>query len=178
MKIDDLIVTQETLTEVKQLQEMVDFVKANGFFTKEEIASYNANNEGSVKRGSFKGVSEHPKLISITEFEDGSRFVHDGHHRLSSIHIGGRDFLREDEFNVYKMCYQDYDTINFDKKFVTPFVPSHEIRLADFSDFKNIAVKLIKENKINEAIYFIRNNKGMYCKKRSIFKIGELVKGM
>ena len=118
------------------------------------------------------------RLISITEFEDYQLFIHDGHHRAGSILVAGRDYLRGDEYTITKMRYTQYDEINFDVNFVTPFVPSLEVRLSNFADFKNTAVRLFRNDEPHRAVWYIRNNRHLYCKTRTIESVSELVRGM
>jgi len=175
MQISDLIIMQETLSELDQFQEMVEFVAEGGFFTVSALGKH----ESDATRTELDEVTKYPKvhLISITEFEDGTLFIHDGHHRIGAILKAGRDFLREDEYTITKMRYAQYDEINADANFVTPFVPYKEVRLVDFSTFKNNAIRLFRNGKPHDAVYYIRNNRSMYCRKRNISFVADLIKG-
>ena len=175
MKISDLIIMQEDLSEVDQFNEMVSFVSAGGFFTKAALTIHESSEEG---RGKFSDELLKVRLISITEFEDGILFIHDGHHRIGSILKAGRDYLREDEYTITKMRYSQYDEINPDANFVTPFVPHKEVRLSDFSDFKNTAIEIFRQDDPHTAVFYIRNNRFEYCRKRSISSVEDLIKGM
>lgn len=127
IKLSDLNVSQNGLRNVSQIGAMIWFVKKNGFFTMEEIhraapgPSYNSDT----------------KLIQITRFEDGALYIQDGHHRITSIFLGGRDYLRDDEYEITDWKYEDYMTINFKMKWVTPYDPRKEIRMADYQYFKS-----------------------------------------
>ena len=177
MKIADLFIMQETLTEVEQFRSMVEFVRGGGFFTKSVLESHEDKVSSRVV---LKELQYYPKtrLISITEFEDGVFYIHDGHHRAGSVLAGGRDYLRGDEYKITKMRYTQYDEINPGASFVTPFVPPHEVRLADFSEFKNTAIGMIQESRINDAVFYIRTNRHLYCKPRKLFYVEDLIKGM
>jgi hypothetical protein len=176
MDISNLIIMQEDLSEVDQFQEMVKFVEDGGFFTKTALEQH----ESDTTRMELDEIKEYPKvrLISITEFEDGTLFIHDGHHRIGAILKAGREFLREDEYAITKMQYSQYDEINASANFVTPFVPYMEVRLSDFSDFKNTAIKLFRKGKTHDAVFYIRNNRSLYCRKRTISYVKDLIKGM
>lgn len=173
MKIEDLIIMQEELPELDQFCEMVEFVRDGGFFTKTALE----NHKTISGRNSFDAPKS-VRLISLTEFEDGSIFIHDGHHRIGSIFAAGRDYLRDDEYTITKMNYSQYDEINSSVNFVTPFVPYKEIRLSDFSDFKNTAIRLFRLGKTHDAVYYIRNNRDLYCRPRKIFYVKDLIKGV
>lgn len=176
IQIADLIVMQEELTERDQFCEMVNFVKSGGFFTKTALEQH----ESKSSRTTLKELQNYPKvrLISITKFEDGQMFIHDGHHRTGSVWAGGREYLRDDEYVINEMRYSQYDEVNPDASFVTPFIPEFEVRLADFSEFKNTAIGLIAEGKVNEAVYYIRSHKEMYCQPRSWYYIHQIVEGI
>lgn len=182
MNISNLIVMQEDLTEVDQFQEMVKFVSDGGFFTKTALEQHESDMLLPVEktREALEEIKEYPKvrLISITEFEDGTLFIHDGHHRIGAILKAGREFLREDEYAITKMRYAQYDEINPDANFVTPFVPYIEVRLSDFADFKNAAIRLFRIGKTHEAVHYIRTNRSLYCRERSIQYVKDLIKDM
>jgi asparagine N-glycosylation enzyme membrane subunit Stt3 len=176
MDISSLIIMQEDLSEVDQFQEMVKFIRDGGFFTKTALEQH----ESDITREALEEIKEYPKvrLISITEFEDGTLFIHDGHHRIGAILKAGREYLRDDEYTITKMRYAQYDEINADANFVTPFVPYMEVRLSDFSDFKNTAIRLFRNGKPHDAVYYIRNNRSKYCRVRQIRYVKDLIKGM
>ena len=161
---------QEELSEVDQFCEMVEFVRDGGFFTKTALEEH----ENIGGRENFSGA----RLISITQFEDGTLFIHDGHHRIGSILAAGRDYLREDEYTITKMQHTQYDEINPNANFVTPFVPLREVRLSDFADFKNTAIRLFRLGKPHDAVFYIRNNRKLYCKKRTILYVKDLIEGV
>lgn len=171
MKIANLIIMQEVLSEVDQLKEMVKFVAGGGFFTKIALEQYSGYNK---TRDNFSKT----RLISITKFEDGGLFIHDGHHRIGAILMAGRDFLRKDEYTVNEMQYAQYDEINPSVGFVTPFVPTEEIRLSNFSEFKDIAIELFEKDESNKAVFFIRNNRHSYCRPREMVYVKDLIKGI
>ena len=144
-------------------------MKNGHIFTKEALEEY-ANSPDKIQPSGRKNFSE-VRLISLTRFEDGKVFIHDGHHRCAAILQGGRDHLHEQEYIITDMKYAQYDEINLDAGFVTPFVPTHEIRLSDFSEFKDQATGFSEPN---DAVFYIRNHRHLYCKKREISTVKEI----
>ena len=138
LNTDDLIVTQESIRDEGKLERMLSFLTVNGgkTWTMEIMQWYCKEHPGE----------KDPSLIVITEFEDGTRFIHDGHHRVLAALIAGRNFLSDLEYVIWKFKYSQYMEINFDKGFVTPFDPRTEVRLADFGNFKKNAMELYSKD--------------------------------
>lgn len=169
LKLSDLTVLQNKLAFSDEFAGMIEFVAAGGFFTETAILEFAQKNTLS------RSLGTKPKLINIPVFEDGKKFIHDGHHRTAAIFLGGRDYLSEDEYKISNMLYSQYDEINPVVGFVTPFNPIAEIRKDDFGDFKNTAMKLFADGRADEAITYIRRNKRMYAVPRIVSGIHELV---
>lgn len=166
MKITDLIVTQCGLRKPKQLKDMVLFVDKGGFFNEESLKEYS-------KRKGLYGAS----IIKIAKFEDGGLYVEDGHHRIVSIVLSGRDYLREDEYQIVDWEYKDFQDINLECGWVTPYDPRTEFRLAELSDFKYEVRKRLKTSS-KCAINYIRNNEHEYKKFREYDKIRDLIRDL
>lgn len=149
MKLENLIVTQEDLRNRSQLPAMINFVTNGGIFDLNSISR--------------------DKLIKLTEFPDGQFYIHDGHHRCYAIWHGGRDYLFESEYVVENWTYEQYNRLHR-PVWCTPFDPRTEVRLADFISLKDKINALSEE----EALDFIQNNKHLYVKPRTLFKIGEV----
>jgi len=83
--------------------------------------------------------------VALTEFEDGSVYIHDGHHRAFACVIAGKTHFLENEYFIKKWTYQDYIDINREQNWVTPFDPRTHLRIGNFFDFKNTALSLTDE---------------------------------
>ena len=154
MLIAELVVTQEVLRNPQQLPEMVSFVISGGFW-----------NKASLKDAG--------KLIYISQFPDNKLAIHDGHHRAVSIHLGGRTYLREDEYELAPWSYESYINIVPEFNWVTPFDPRTEVRTADFGDFRTKALDLLKRYP-DKAEEFIFSQKKTFSHPRNIVSVGEL----
>jgi hypothetical protein len=162
IKVNDLSIMQECLRDKSQICAMIEFVKNGGFWTLDVLSKF----------AKEKGKKNSP-LIEIVKFPDEKYMIHDGHHRLVSIYLAGRDFVRKDEYVQKEWDYCDYLKINFENGWVTPFDPIAEIRLPDIYKFKFTALDLSLKNK-EEAIKFILSNKNLYAKPRTISKVSSL----
>ena len=154
------MVMQDDLRHPAQIPEMINFVKQGGFWTQRVLTDYAEKNQ----------LTRICPLKEIIEFPDKKYMTHDGHHRLVSIFLGGRDYIREDEFVIKNWTYEDYLEINFSNNWVTPFDPRIEIRLAEIGKFKKHALDLSKTS-VQESIDFIQSNKETYAKKRTVFTV-------
>jgi hypothetical protein len=163
MLLKDLIVTQEGIRNCKQIAKMVESVKNGNFWTKDYLVSYSPKNEKKFA------------LIQISQTEDGKLYIHDGCHRTCSTFLGGRDYLREDEFQIKTVKYSDYLEINFDNFWLTPFDLKTEVRKADFFDFKNKALEYKKLYGEEYASNWILSNTNLFKQKRTCNLISELV---
>jgi hypothetical protein len=104
-----------------------------------------------------------PHLIAIACFPDGRMMIRDGHHRCLATYIGDRAYLRHDEYVVETYTYEMYAEINFEAGFVTPFDPRTEVRVPDFTAFRQEVFRLYAHNP-DEAIAFVRQNKSRYAR--------------
>lgn len=147
--LDKLIITQEQLRNPEQIKELKQFL-----------------NEGKVL--SLNNLRGYKCLIELVEFEDGQIYIRDGHHRCLAL-SGIRD-LKPEEYNITKMKYKDWLFTNVDKGWITPMNPKTEVRLAEFSGFK----QEVKNLPYPENIKYIWNNRHLYCKKRTISYVQEI----
>ncbi len=163
--LDELSVMQDELRhESNFIEEMIQFVSDGGFWTEESIAQY-AERIGTNRF----------KLMELVQFnEDGRYMVHDGHHRVVATWLGGRSYLRSDEFVLKHWNYTDYQGINFANRWVTPFDPKSEIRIPDISIFKTKAIELAKTDE-EAAKKFILENRNIYAKPRLVTGVSNLV---
>lgn len=163
LPLEKLLVMQPHLRDYSQIPRMVEYVKNGGFWTVDALADFAKKH----------GIKTSP-ICEIASFPNDVWMVHDGHHRLVSIFLGGRNYLREDEFFVKKWEYEKYLEINFSNKWVTPFHPLYEIRFADIKEFKKEAMDLFAKDE-QKAIDFIKASKNSYAVKRELHTIEELV---
>lgn len=112
LKISNLIVTQNDLRNWNRCQELADEVKSGKIWS-----------DGFTR-------------INILQAEDGSKYVMDGHHRVTACVLGGREKLYSTEYQMSYVSYDMFNSINWLKGWVTPFDPRDEVRLADFQTFK------------------------------------------
>jgi hypothetical protein len=161
LALSKLLVMQSHLRDYSQIPQMVEYVRNDGFWTSSTLSMF--ANKQNIKTSS---------ICEIASFPNDIWMIHDGHHRVASIFLGGRDYLREDEFFIKEWSYDKYLEINFDNKWVTPFHPLLEIRLADIKNFKKKAMDLFLED-AQKAIDFIRLNKN--AAKRKLDTIEQLV---
>lgn len=79
----------------------------------------------------FDRVGEKP--IEVSVFEDGRRYVHNGHHRVVAVHLAGRAALLPTEYAERAWTYAEYAAWNPTAGWVTPFDPRTEMRVADLT---------------------------------------------
>jgi hypothetical protein len=164
IKLNELIVMQENLRHTSQIEKMIYFVKNGGFWTEDVLKKY----------AESVGTRVCP-LMEVVCFPDGKRMIHDGHHRIVSIYLGGRDYLREDEFILKYWDYKDYLNVNIDNRWVTPFDPRTEVRVPDIGEFKKKAIDLFAADP-EKAREFIFKNKMSYIKDRNISWVSSLAR--
>jgi hypothetical protein len=146
--LDELIVTQHHLRYPReQIEDMVCFMVGGGRWTRAYLDEY----------ARIKKIRPSP-LIQVSVFEDGKKYLHDGHHRGVATVLGERLFFDDDEFEIRKWTYAEYLEINFAVGWVTPFDPRTHVRHADFGKWKKAiqevalsdparAVKMIEEQR-------------------------------
>lgn len=173
LDLETVWVTQNGLRNPGQLDEMIDFVENDGFWTQSGLAEY----------AQSKGLPKAAPMIAISEFEDGKRFIHDGTHRTIATILGHRNYLREDEFTLHRWKYDDYLEINGEAGWFTPFDPRTHIRLPEFNQFKARSKCLFEEVRLGvlnqedfEAL--IRSQKFLYCVERSVTTPQSLIESM
>lgn len=148
LKIDDLIVTQHRLRNYDQIPEMVQLIKDGGIWTVDVLNEYAAKHHpGRVS-----------PVIQISEFPDSQRFIHDGHHRVVTAHLGGRDFLYPEEYHINKWTYPEYLEINLEAGWFTPFDPRNQCRLCDLTLHKAAVRSVWDFLGVDEAKKLIRRN--------------------
>ena len=158
--LSSLIVTQNVLRDIKQLGGMIQHVNDGGKWTKDVLASWS-------------GGAANNNLISIVQFPDGRRAIHDGHHRCVNTLLGKRSYLFPSEYELRYRTNKDYMCANLDVGWVTPFNPKKEVRLGDVSEFKNYVYELLGKD-VDAAVKHILRNKASYACTRDIYMLPEL----
>jgi hypothetical protein len=164
MLLHRLLVTQDSLRKSCQIDMMVEHVRSDGFWTRDVLDAWAEANH--IPRSS--------PLIQITEFEDdGRQYVHDGHHRLCATFLGGRFQLRDDEYELTRCPYAHYLEYNPEGGWFTPFDPRTEVRVADFSGYKQQALALHRQDRASGE-RFARENHGRYAVPRTVHTVRDL----
>lgn len=138
---------------IHTLRRMLEFVRGGGRYDPETLRS----------RESGRTVP-----IVLNRFEDGKVFIHDGLHRVATI-LAGRDpaCLYDDEFRIDSYSYQDYNEINVEVGYLTPFDPRSEVRVADLRGFQRRARAIIDAGQ--DLTEFISNHRHLYARPRRPF---------
>lgn len=157
-----ILTLQSDLRRWEDMPEMINFVKNGGFWTKETLEVYSAKNK--LERTS--------PLITISVFEDGLEYNHDGHHRLCSIILAGRS-LRDDEYTINQWKYSDYIEFVPENNWYTPFDPRTHIRTADFGLFKKEAKERFKKDP-KAAREWVYENSHLFKTERTIKYVTDL----
>jgi hypothetical protein len=163
MLIKDLLVLQAGLRHTNDIWTMANYVKNGGFWNQSYLDNY-AKEKGLVKSS---------PLISISQFEDGLMYVHDGNHRAVSVFLGGRKYLREDEYILSNWKYSQYLEIAPENGWFTPFDPRVHVRTPDFAAFKE-EVKLRFNHNPTAALQWLNNNFDKYRTERIVHTISDL----
>lgn len=120
---------QTDLRHWETIDEMALFVKKGGFWTEDYLKEYSE----------LHNLSRVSPLISITKFEDGECYLHDGNHRCVATWLGGRKHLRPDEYVLSEATYDYYTEFAPHNNWFTPFDPRTHARKPDFAAFKKSA---------------------------------------
>ena len=177
-KIDKLYATQNDVRRVERLLDMAIYVRNKGYFNREALNAHALERLTPEQREQGVQPREAP-LIQIYRLTDPTGvdpkrcYVHDGHHRVTAVCLGGRRYLRKDEYELHDWTYEDYMQINFDYMYVTPYDPRIECRLPDTCSFKREARRLAEQDK-EAATAFILANADKYRCPRWIGTIKEL----
>lgn len=161
LPISGLIVTQDTIRDRERVEAMTKFVREGGYFTPEHIERFHLTESRKA-------------LVQISRFNvEGGPFdyLHDGHHRCLSIHLGGRDHLHPDEYVVREWDdFGKYAEVNKAVGWVTPLDLKTEMRVGDISVFKAEALAIEDETAMLE---FIKANRHRYCKPRTVWTVAD-----
>lgn len=161
--LGELLVTQNGLRNYDSIAFMVNYVQLSNYFTKEALLNYEAG-QGRV-----------PPLIQIVEFEDGLKYVHDGHHRIVSCFLAQRFYLIPEEYQLSHWKYQDYLKVSHKNGWYTPFDPRIHVRLSDFRNFKKIVRDMFLRGDDGDVIFdWINENTHLYRTERTIQNVSDL----
>ncbi len=156
MKINTLGIIQDELRNPSQIADMVQFAKESKLF-------------------------EHCKpLIELALFEDGSYYIHNGHHRAVAMHLAGRESISSGEYYVKQWTYKDYDDIVFFNEdrswrgYVTPFDVRKEARIADLAHHKTTVQMVFALHGEEAARLYIKQTRPLYCYPKRYFTVKEL----
>ena len=152
LQLDSLGIMHDEIRHKQQVVEMSWLVRDGLFWTSDVLRAHADKHRTPI-----------PPLIAIARFPDGRMMIRDGHHRCLATYIGGRASLRHDEYSIETYTYEMYAEINFEKGFVTPFDPRTEVRVPDFTAFRQEVFQLYARDPA-AAVAFIRQNKWRYAR--------------
>jgi hypothetical protein len=162
LQLDTLGTMHDEMRHKHQVVEMSWLVRDGLFWTHDVLCAYAGKHHTPVRH-----------LIAIAHFPDGRLLIRDGHHRCLATYIGGRGYLRYDEYRLEEYTYEMYAEINFEAGFVTPFDPRTEVRVSDFTEFRQEVFRLYARSP-EEASTFIRQNKSRYAHLRRYNNLAQL----
>eukprot|EP01119_Soliformovum_irregulare_P006944 TRINITY_DN19354_c0_g1_i1.p1 TRINITY_DN19354_c0_g1~~TRINITY_DN19354_c0_g1_i1.p1 ORF type:complete len:256 (-),score=23.95 TRINITY_DN19354_c0_g1_i1:32-730(-) len=166
LNISDLYCTQTDLRHADVLPSISRLVRDGGILNHVTVAKH------LEKQTS---IDTEPHLVVIAKgFEDGRRYVWDGHHRLLGIWNAGRKFLYPEEFLFMAADYKLCSSIRYDLGFVTPYDPKSEVRSSNFAAFKGKILKMALELGEDVATDEIHKSKSIYSSPRKVNTIPEL----
>jgi hypothetical protein len=166
LSLDTLGTMHDEIRYKRQVVEMSWRVREGVFWTSAVLQAYAALHNAPV-----------PRPIAIACFPDSRRMIRDGHHRCVATYLGGREYLRHDEYKLEYYTYEMYSEINFEAGFVTPFDPRTEVRVPDFTAFREEVFRLYTRSR-DEAIAFIRQNKARYARPHTHNTLAQLAESM
>ena len=162
LQLDTLGIMHDEIRHMHQVVEMARLVRAGLLWTRDVLRAY----------ADAHGMPMAP-LIAIARFPDGWMMIRDGHHRCLATYLGGRAYLRHDEYRIEEYTYEMYAQINFVAGFVTPFDPRTEVRIPDFGSFRQEALRLYACSP-EAAVAFIRQNKLRYAHPRRYYNLAQM----
>lgn len=162
MKIDSLIVTQNSVRSTDNISLMAKHVENGGLWDRQSLERYSREQRTKVS-----------PLIQISQFEDGRRFIHDGHHRTIATVLGKRNHLNPEEFEVTLWQYKDYNVLSPENGWFTPFDPRTHIRLGDFLEYKKLAKDAYKRKLLSNE--WVKEIEYLYKGKREFLSVDELI---
>jgi len=113
--------------------------------------------------------------VQLSRFEDEQIYCHNGHHRVAACVMAGRTDLEEGEYEVQEWTYAQYQEINWDAGWTTPFDPRLETRAADLSPFRTALGFVVERAGRAAAEAFILRHTGLYKTPRVVTTFVELI---
>lgn len=113
--------------------------------------------------------------VSLSRFEDGQIYCHNGHHRVAACAVAGREELREGEYALEDWTYAQYQEINWEVNWTTPFDPRLETRAADLTPFRTALAFVVERAGRAAAEAFIWRHTRLYKLPRVVTTFVELV---
>ena len=162
LQLDTLGTMHDEIRHKHQVVEMSWLVRNGLFWTRDVLRAHADKHHVPV-----------PHPIAIARFPDGRMMIRDGHHRCLATYLGGRAYLRHDEYRVEAYTYEMYSEINFEAGFITPFDPRTEVRVPDFTAFRQEVFRLYARNP-EEAVAFIRQNKARYARPHTCSNLAQM----
>ncbi|HEU5458581.1 MAG TPA: hypothetical protein VFU68_08175 [Terracidiphilus sp.] len=137
--LHNLLVTQHGLRHPHPvLRQMVRYVARGGFWTVDRLAQHLT--AFSPPRPS--------SLIELVRVEDGNCYVHNGHHRCAATWLGGRTYLRSDEYQLHERTYSWYMEANPECGYFLTFDPRLHVRNADFLSLQREAQRRFQVDRV------------------------------
>jgi hypothetical protein len=166
--LQDLLVTQYGLRHSHDvLQQMVRHVAKGGFWTADRLEECETT---LSLPGQFRP-------IEISLMEDGTRYLHDGHHRCVSTWLGGRTYLRADEYVLNERTYRWYVKSNPESGYYLAFDPRIHVRSADFLSFQREAQARFQTNPL-AGENWRRANEAGYLRRRVLKTVPDLARAI
>lgn len=181
LDISSLVVSQDGVHTASQIPAMIEHVQNGGVF-----------NRALLDDWAYLCNKQPAPLVKITFFPDGLKLIQDGHHRIMSIYMGGRDHILPEEFVTEEWDYSNYLGVNPVRKWVTPYDPRLEVRLPDFKKYKELALEVYQASLEKDVfdgwpkdkadhfarkalLNFAHENSDLYRKPRNVHTIMDLV---
>lgn len=167
MKTEILIPMQNDFRlSADELCKMWEFVDRGLRFNMESLRKHDPHRTSLIAIARVPVDMSNPcRLLSVDGYH---YFIRDGLHRCCIEHLY-RGHLRDDEFTLEDRRMEDFEGINLECGWVTPFNPITHVRLADFHEYKQLVLALIAGHADETLIRkFIEENRSKYCEKRTI----------
>lgn len=135
---------------IHTLRKMLEFVRQGGMYDPDTLRCRESGRMAPVV---------------LNRFEDGKIYIHDGVHRAATI-LAGREgaVLQAEEYRIDSYSYREYDEINIDAGYLTPFDPRQEVRVADLRRFQSRVRKVIESGR--DLKQFILDHRQLYARPR------------
>lgn len=176
LRLSEVRVTQQSLRNLNQLPEMIEFVRNGGIFSSEAIRDYTEMRPGPVPRDIHRIAIA---ILSVDGLPSGF-YIRNGHHRAVSIFLGGREVLLPEEFDIEVRTPNEFKETHFLNTdgswmgWVTPFDIQTHCRLFNFGEYKAQVRDLYENDGPEAAMEFIEANQKLYCEPRRIERVSEL----